>query len=50
MRTLYFAHSDIKPKAGYVVYLGQETYSVNETVQAISLINWMKLIDQEKIK
>jgi predicted AAA+ superfamily ATPase len=46
----YFAQSDIKPEASFVVYPGQETYPMNETVQAISLINLMKLIDQEKIK
>ncbi|MGR8981735.1 MAG: hypothetical protein ACU84H_16825 [Gammaproteobacteria bacterium] len=46
----YFVQSDIKPEASYVVYPGQETYPLNEPVQAISLINLMKLIDQEKIK
>lgn len=46
----YFAQSDIKPEASYVVYPGQETYPLDETVQAISLINFMKLIDKEKIK
>lgn len=40
----YFAQSDIQPEAGFVVYPGQETYPLNETVQAISLINLMKLI------
>ncbi|WP_213069450.1 MULTISPECIES: DUF4143 domain-containing protein [Methylomicrobium] len=41
----YFAQSDIKPEASFVAYPGQETYPMNETVQAIGLIN---LIDQEK--
>jgi predicted AAA+ superfamily ATPase len=45
----YFSQSDIKPEASYVVYPGRETYPMNETVQAISLINLMKLIAQEKI-
>ena len=45
----YFAQSDIKPEASFVVYPGQETYPMNETVQAISLINLMKLIGQQKL-
>lgn len=46
----YFAQNDIKPEAGYVVYPGQETYPINDNVQAISLINLMKLIDQQRSK
>lgn len=44
----YKAQSDIKPEANFAVYPGQETYPMNETVQAISLINLMKLIEREK--
>jgi predicted AAA+ superfamily ATPase len=40
----YFAQNEITPEAGYVVYPGQETFPMNEQVQAISLIHLMELI------
>lgn len=46
----YFTQNDIKPEASYVVYPGQETYPINDNVKAISLINLMKLIEQQRSK
>jgi predicted AAA+ superfamily ATPase len=40
----YFAQDEIKPEASYVVYPGQESFPLNERVQAVGLICLMRLI------
>jgi hypothetical protein len=45
----YFVQDDIKPTASFLVYPGAETFSIGESIKAISLTAMLQLIASKTI-